>query len=237
MNGSHKIWGQVSPIGSSDPSSSISGSSSASAGSPDQHFQHSLGSAAEQTANSSSTLAAPVSAKLQHVRLAEESSGNSGNDDSRELPRAEEVLREPIDKCVGQDAKGPTMADLPTLVLALGRVSAGSEGHSAGTCRPCAWHWTAQGCRNGSECPYCHLCTKADFQRRTVMRRKERSKLNAARRMQQPDIGLYGSSSSASQPRKQRASLPARGGPASSSDTMPASMGNARQGKASNLRF
>eukprot|EP00971_Amphidinium_carterae_P346009 6487253-Amphidinium_carterae.1 len=26
----------------------------------------------------------------------------------RELPRAEEVLREPIDKCVGQDAKGTT---------------------------------------------------------------------------------------------------------------------------------
>mmetsp|Transcript_21033 Transcript_21033/g.45553 ORF Transcript_21033/g.45553 Transcript_21033/m.45553 type:complete len:368 (-) Transcript_21033:103-1206(-) len=36
--------------------------------------------------------------------------------------------------------------------------SLGSENHSVGTCRPCAWFWKEVGCQNGQSCNYCHLC-------------------------------------------------------------------------------
>ncbi|CAJ1341342.1 unnamed protein product [Effrenium voratum] len=36
--------------------------------------------------------------------------------------------------------------------------SVGAVLHGTGECRPCAWFWKPQGCRNGKECLHCHLC-------------------------------------------------------------------------------
>jgi len=47
-----------------------------------------------------------------------------------------------------------------------GLPSKGAEFHSTGECKPCAWFWKAQGCRNGLECKHCHLCPKGEIQRR-----------------------------------------------------------------------
>lgn len=45
--------------------------------------------------------------------------------------------------------------------------SVGSAGHAAGTCRPCAWmHKSAEGCRNGADCEYCHLCPPGEVKKR-----------------------------------------------------------------------
>lgn len=39
--------------------------------------------------------------------------------------------------------------------------------HAAGRCKPCAWlHKTADGCRNGASCSYCHLCPAGEIKRR-----------------------------------------------------------------------
>jgi len=38
--------------------------------------------------------------------------------------------------------------------------------HGAGQCRPCAWFWRAQGCRNGGSCSYCHLCPEGELKSR-----------------------------------------------------------------------
>lgn len=38
--------------------------------------------------------------------------------------------------------------------------------HGAGQCRPCAWFWREQGCRNGAACGYCHLCPEGELKSR-----------------------------------------------------------------------
>lgn len=42
-----------------------------------------------------------------------------------------------------------------------------AEAHRIGKCKPCAWlHKSAEGCRNGSSCSYCHLCPAGEIKRR-----------------------------------------------------------------------
>jgi len=41
----------------------------------------------------------------------------------------------------------------------------GSQGHWAGTCRPCAFLYT-KGCGNGAMCSFCHLCEPGEKKRR-----------------------------------------------------------------------
>lgn len=38
--------------------------------------------------------------------------------------------------------------------------------HVSGQCKPCAWFWRPQGCRNGSDCQYCHLCPEGELKSR-----------------------------------------------------------------------
>lgn len=46
-------------------------------------------------------------------------------------------------------------------------ISCGSGMHGTGTCKPCAWmHRDADGCRNGQQCEYCHLCPPGELRRR-----------------------------------------------------------------------
>uniref|UniRef100_A0A7S2PTU7 C3H1-type domain-containing protein n=1 Tax=Zooxanthella nutricula TaxID=1333877 RepID=A0A7S2PTU7_9DINO len=43
--------------------------------------------------------------------------------------------------------------------------TAGSRGHRLGNCKPCAFLHT-KGCKNGKECPFCHLCERGEKKRR-----------------------------------------------------------------------
>jgi hypothetical protein len=38
--------------------------------------------------------------------------------------------------------------------------------HSFGQCKPCAWFWRPQGCKNGDDCGYCHLCPEGALKAR-----------------------------------------------------------------------
>merc|ERR1712232_1023175 len=53
--------------------------------------------------------------------------------------------------------------DTPAVAPAL---SAGSNLHAAGFCRPCAWFHKPQGCENGAECRHCHLCPEGEIKNR-----------------------------------------------------------------------
>lgn len=44
--------------------------------------------------------------------------------------------------------------------------SKGSNLHSTGECKPCAWFWHPKGCQNGADCEYCHLCLKGELKAR-----------------------------------------------------------------------
>merc|ERR1712039_888059 len=54
--------------------------------------------------------------------------------------------------------------------------SEGSIGHSAGVCRPCAWFHSANGCKTGTSCKFCHACAPGELKRR----KKEKNMLLAA---------------------------------------------------------
>lgn len=57
---------------------------------------------------------------------------------------------------------GPTKKDPSSF-----SVSYGSADHGTGQCRPCAWlHKSAEGCRHGENCEYCHLCPPGEIKRR-----------------------------------------------------------------------
>lgn len=38
--------------------------------------------------------------------------------------------------------------------------------HASGQCRPCAWFWRQQGCKNGDACGYCHKCPEGELKAR-----------------------------------------------------------------------
>jgi hypothetical protein len=46
--------------------------------------------------------------------------------------------------------------------------SLGSAAHASGTCKPCAWMYKEgeNGCRNGVQCEYCHLCPPGEVKKR-----------------------------------------------------------------------
>ena len=44
--------------------------------------------------------------------------------------------------------------------------SIGSRLHGSGQCKPCAWFWKAEGCRNESACGHCHLCPMGEAKAR-----------------------------------------------------------------------
>jgi len=54
----------------------------------------------------------------------------------------------------------------------------GSEGHSQGLCRPCAFLYT-KGCANGARCAYCHLCKPGEKKRRMKDKRQSMRETNA----------------------------------------------------------
>eukprot|EP00429_Kryptoperidinium_foliaceum_P054535 CAMPEP_0176080110 /NCGR_PEP_ID=MMETSP0120_2-20121206/40069_1 /TAXON_ID=160619 /ORGANISM="Kryptoperidinium foliaceum, Strain CCMP 1326" /LENGTH=294 /DNA_ID=CAMNT_0017413871 /DNA_START=107 /DNA_END=991 /DNA_ORIENTATION=+ len=41
--------------------------------------------------------------------------------------------------------------------------SIGSAAHASGSCKPCAWFWKRQGCRNSDQCRHCHLCLEGEI--------------------------------------------------------------------------
>merc|ERR1712048_952941 len=57
---------------------------------------------------------------------------------------------------------GPVSSLPPQMALP----SAGAVLHSQGSCKPCAWFWKPQGCKNGAECRHCHLCSPEELDRR-----------------------------------------------------------------------
>ena len=48
--------------------------------------------------------------------------------------------------------------------------SKGSELHSSGKCKPCAWNWKPNGCSDGVNCQRCHLCEDTAYKNRTGQR-------------------------------------------------------------------
>mmetsp|Transcript_17248 Transcript_17248/g.31096 ORF Transcript_17248/g.31096 Transcript_17248/m.31096 type:complete len:375 (+) Transcript_17248:92-1216(+) len=70
---------------------------------------------------------------------------------------------------LGTEGDGQGSGPSPSAVAAVaaGTVpSLGSAEHATGQCRPCAWYWKAQGCQNGANCTYCHLCPEDELKRR-----------------------------------------------------------------------
>jgi hypothetical protein len=53
-------------------------------------------------------------------------------------------------------------AEMPTV---------GSAGHRLGQCKPCAFFYRDEGCSNGLDCPFCHLCDSTEKKRRQKEKR------------------------------------------------------------------
>merc|ERR1712008_208893 len=52
--------------------------------------------------------------------------------------------------------------------------------HRRGTCNPCAHFHSFKGCRNGSQCPYCHECPPGELKRRQKAKRRALQQAAAA---------------------------------------------------------
>lgn len=53
--------------------------------------------------------------------------------------------------------------------LGIQTTSKGSKTHQNGVCKPCAFFWK-DGCKNGPDCQYCHLCPPGELKRRKKAR-------------------------------------------------------------------
>eukprot|EP00446_Apocalathium_sp_SHHI-4_P039538 CAMPEP_0177346600 /NCGR_PEP_ID=MMETSP0368-20130122/29272_1 /TAXON_ID=447022 ORGANISM="Scrippsiella hangoei-like, Strain SHHI-4" /NCGR_SAMPLE_ID=MMETSP0368 /ASSEMBLY_ACC=CAM_ASM_000363 /LENGTH=382 /DNA_ID=CAMNT_0018808263 /DNA_START=46 /DNA_END=1191 /DNA_ORIENTATION=- len=81
-----------------------------------------------------------------------------------------------------------------------GPPSRGSAGHARGACRPCAWlHKSADGCRHGANCEYCHLCPAGEIKRRKQEKLQRRyleivmakQKASLANGIAPQDVGMH----------------------------------------------
>jgi len=63
--------------------------------------------------------------------------------------------------------------------------SMGAELHTLGKCRPCAWHWQPEGCKNARSCKYCHMCDGEALVAAAKLRKKTKRQVNAIARRQE----------------------------------------------------
>lgn len=78
-----------------------------------------------------------------------------------------------------------------SLTNGLGLWSAGSAQHFTGNCKPCAFLWKDEnGCQNGAECVFCHMCPPGEKKKRKKeklqMRKTYRIARQAHQQYQQP---------------------------------------------------
>lgn len=65
-----------------------------------------------------------------------------------------------------QSRVGSTMKFPPGLCPPPNTPSHGSVLHCEGSCRPCAWFWKPEGCKNGKNCGHCHICPEGEIKSR-----------------------------------------------------------------------
>merc|ERR1719199_961458 len=63
------------------------------------------------------------------------------------------------------NASAPQILCLAEALLTEDLPSVGSAGHQQGTCKPCAFYHK-QGCANGTQCSFCHLCGPEEKKKR-----------------------------------------------------------------------
>lgn len=75
--------------------------------------------------------------------------------------------------------------------------SIGSQEHGTGTCRPCAWFYKPDSCKNGRECRHCHLCPEGEIKSRkkTKLTTMRISKIDGGCEQQTTDVDQQGSDS------------------------------------------
>lgn len=83
------------------------------------------------------------------------------------------------------DAVNPPAAVPNTLVPSIGSV-----GHSAGTCKPCAFFHT-KGCDKGAECSFCHACGPEARLARKKEKRAYFSTMKTVRKLLEAGVGLH----------------------------------------------
>lgn len=104
----------------------------------------------------------PVKVRLPHRAMESESRSECSTVDTNESPNLRVAASSLIAAQAGQSGsteKPKTSggaADLPSI---------GSAGHRKGRCKPCAFIHT-EGCENGVNCPFCHLCAPGEKKRR-----------------------------------------------------------------------
>ncbi|CAE7350780.1 unnamed protein product [Symbiodinium pilosum] len=110
-----------------------------------------------------------------------------------ELPMEAQVYDQ---SCImtAEGAFGSSEEDEDPPILQQVLPSKGSVQHGTGHCKPCAWFWKLQGCKNGADCRHCHLCPETEVKDRK--RRKAHPKASGVLR---PPPGLESLSSGQSQ--------------------------------------
>merc|ERR1712113_1307030 len=67
--------------------------------------------------------------------------------------RAASAQVTPLPDCL---EAAPAVDDCPS--PAVSQRSLKLVAHDNGLCKPCAWFWKPEGCKNGLECEFCHVC-------------------------------------------------------------------------------
>mmetsp|Transcript_42201 Transcript_42201/g.99026 ORF Transcript_42201/g.99026 Transcript_42201/m.99026 type:complete len:201 (-) Transcript_42201:106-708(-) len=82
--------------------------------------------------------------------------------------------------CLSEALVAPVLGskDLPTI---------GSQGHHIGNCKPCAFVHREEGCGNGVQCKFCHICGPGEKKRRA--KEKKENRKNSSR-LRQAMVGF-----------------------------------------------
>lgn len=114
--------------------------------------------------------------KYQNLEIYDDYISTKANTDEDTAPPTPALL---------SDSEEGTRPRAICLTSSLGLWSAGSAKHDLGTCKPCAFLWKdAQGCENGGNCNFCHMCPPGEVKQRKKQKLAMRKMVRQFRRPQ-----------------------------------------------------
>jgi len=118
-----------------------------------------------------------IEAKYQNLDMYDDVISTKANTDECTAPATPEILSD--------SEEVETRPIAISLTSSLGLWSAGSAQHSLGTCKPCVFLWKdANGCQNGMNCSFCHMCPPGEVKQRKKQKQTMRKMVRQFRQAQ-----------------------------------------------------
>jgi len=127
-----------------------------------------------------------IEAKYQNLDMYDDVISTKANTDECTAPATPEILSD------SEEAELQARPIAISLTSSLGLWSVGSSQHNLGICKPCVFLWKdANGCQNGTNCTFCHMCPPGVAKQRKKQKQTMRKMVRQFRHSQNHTMAGY----------------------------------------------